>query len=62
MTEVQLLVLGDDLSGLEGVVVDGERDDTVRWDLEGQFVLLTDDSEQFLVNRWCCTIETGISA
>lgn len=62
MTEVQLLVLGDDLSGLEGVVVDGERDDTVRWDLEGQFVLLTDDSKQFLVNRWCYTIETGISA
>lgn len=59
---VRLLVSGDDGSELEGVVVDGECDDAGRWDLDGQFVLLTDDGERFRVNSWCCTIETGVSA
>lgn len=59
---VRLLVSGDDGSELEGIVVEGERDDVGRWDLDGQFVLLTDDGERFRVNGWCCSIETGVSA
>ena len=58
----RLLVSGDDGSELEGVVVDGEHDDAGRWELDGQFVLLTDDGERFRVNGWCCRIETGVSA
>lgn len=58
----RLLVSADDGSGLEGIVVDGERDDAGGWDLDGQFVLLTDDGEQFSVNGWCCTIETSVEA
>lgn len=57
----RLLVSGDDGSDLEGVVVDGERDDAGCWDLDTQFVLLTDEGERFGVNGWCCTIETGVS-
>ena len=57
----RLLVSGDNGSGLEGVVVKGERDDAGGWDLDSQFVLLTDDGERFRVNGWCCTIETGVS-
>ncbi len=58
----RLLVSGDDGSGLEGIVVEGERDDAGRWELDCQFVLLTDDGERFRVNGWCCKIETGVSA
>ncbi len=58
----RLLVSGDDGSDLEGVVVEGERDDAGRWELDGQFVLQTDDGERFSVNGWCCSIETGVSA
>lgn len=58
----RLLVSGDGGSELEGVVVDGERDDAGRWDLDSQFVLLTDEGERFRVNGWCCSIETGVSA
>lgn len=57
-----LMVFADDGSCLEGVVIEGEHDDAGRWDLDGQFVLLTDDGERFRVNGWCCTIETGVSA
>ncbi len=58
----RLLVSGDDGSDLESVVVEGERDDAGRWELDGQFVPLTDEGERFSVNGWCCTIETGVSA
>jgi hypothetical protein len=59
---LRLLVSADDGSCLEGVVVQGEQDDAGRWDLDGQFVLQTDDGERFSVNGWCCSIETGVSA
>ena len=39
----RLLVSADDGTGLEGVVIDGERDDDGRGELDSQFVLLTDD-------------------
>ena len=58
---VRLLVSADDGTGLEGVVIGGERDDAGRWDLDSQFVLLTDEGERFRVKDWCCTIETGVS-
>ena len=57
----QLLVFADDGECLEGVIVDGERDDAGRWDLDSRFVLLTDEGERFRVNGWCCSIETGVS-
>lgn len=57
----RLPVSGDGGFELEGVVVNSERDAAGRWDLDSQFVLLTDEGEQFRVNGWCCTIETGIS-
>lgn len=53
----RLLVSADDGWGLEGVVIEGERDDAGRWDLDGQFVLLTDEGERFRVGGWCCGIE-----
>ncbi|MGI4801312.1 MAG: hypothetical protein ACRYG8_46275 [Janthinobacterium lividum] len=42
----RLLVPGDDGSDLEGVVVEGKRD----------------DAERFRVNGWCCLVETGVAA
>ena len=42
---------------LEGVIVDGDREEDGQWDLDGRFVLLTDDGERLTVNGWCCLIE-----
>ena len=57
-----LLVFADDGACLEGLVVEGELDEAGRWDLDGRFVLQTDDGERFSVSGWYCTIETGVSA
>ena len=57
-----LLVFANDGSCLGDMGIGGERDEASRWDLGSRFVLLTDDGEQFRVNGWCCTIETGVSA
>ena len=37
--------------------MDGTKDDDGTWDLDGRFVLLTDDGERLAVNGWCCLIE-----
>ena len=42
---------------LEGVIVDGGREEDGQWDLDGRFVLLTDDGDRFSVNGWMCLIE-----
>ena len=52
-----LVTDGDGLSSLEGVIVAGVRDEDGQWDLDGKFVLLTDEGERFTVNGWCCLIE-----
>ena len=41
---------------LEGVIVDGGREEDGQWDLDGRFVLLTDDGDRFSVNGWMCFI------
>ena len=53
---VRLLVEGGDAI-LDGVIVDGDKEEDGRWDLDGRFVLLTDDGERFRVNGWMCLIE-----
>ncbi len=53
---VHLLVEGGD-AVLEGVIVDGDREEDGQWDLDGRFVLLTDDGDRLWVNGWMCLIE-----
>jgi hypothetical protein len=53
---VRLLVEGGD-AVLEGVIVDGDREEDGQWDLDSRFVLLTVDGERVIVNGWMCLIE-----
>lgn len=53
----RLMVSDEATSCIEGVIVEGDRDDAGRWDLDSRFVLLTDEGERFTVNGWCCNIE-----
>jgi hypothetical protein len=52
----RLLVEGGD-AVLEGVIVDGDREEDGQWDLDSRFVLLTDDGERIRINGWMCLIE-----
>ncbi len=52
----RLLVEGGD-AVLEGVIVDGDREEDGQWDLDSRFVLLTVDGERVRVNGWMCLIE-----
>jgi hypothetical protein len=45
------------MSSIEGIIVAGAKDDNGTWNLDGRFVLLTDDGERLAVNGWCCLIE-----
>jgi len=55
---VRLIVMaGDGMSSVEGVIVDGAREEDGDWDLDGRFVLLTEDGERVRVNGWMCLIE-----
>ncbi len=38
------------MSSVEGVIVDGAREEDGDWDLDGRFVLLTEDGERVRVN------------
>jgi len=53
---VPLLVEGGD-AVLEGVIVDGDKEEDGQWDLDSRFVLLTVDGERVRVNGWMCLIE-----
>ena len=53
---VRLLVEGGD-AVLEGVIVDGDREEDGQWDLDSRFVLLTEDGQRVGVNGWMCLIE-----
>ena len=53
---VRLLVEGGD-AVLEGVIVDGDREEDGQWDLDSRFVLLTNDGERLRINGWMCLIE-----
>lgn len=52
----RLLVEGGD-AVLEGVIVDGDREEDGQWDLDSRFVLLTEDGQRVIVNGWACLIE-----
>ncbi len=52
----RLLVEGGD-AVLEGVIVDGDKEEDGQWDLDSRFVLLTDDGERIRVSGWMCLIE-----
>jgi len=52
----RLLVEGGD-AVLEGVIVDGDREEDGQWDLDSRFVLLTEDGQRVGVNGWMCLIE-----
>ncbi len=54
--DMRLLVEGGD-AVLEGVIVDGDKEEDGQWDLDSRFVLLTDDGERLRVNGWACLIE-----
>jgi hypothetical protein len=57
---VRLIVMaGDGMSSVEGVIVDGAKEEDGDWDLDGRFVLLTEDGERVRVNGWMCLIEVG---
>ncbi len=54
----RLIVMdGYGMSSIEGIIVGGTKDEDGTWDLDGRFVLLTDDGERLTVNGWCCLIE-----
>ncbi len=54
----RLIVMdGYGMSSIEGIIVGGAKDEAGTWDLDGRFVLLTDDGERLVVNGWCCLIE-----
>ncbi len=54
----RLIVMdGYGMSSIEGIIVGGTKDEDGTWDLDGRFVLLTDDGERLAVNGWCCLIE-----
>jgi hypothetical protein len=55
---VRLIVMaGDGMSSVEGVILDGAKEEDGDWDLDGRFVLLTADGERIRVNEWACLIE-----
>ncbi len=54
----RLIVMdGYGMSSIEGIIVGGTKEEDGSWDLDGRFVLLTDDGERLAVNGWCCLIE-----
>ena len=53
---VHLLVEGGG-AVLEGVIVDGDREEDGQWDLDSRFVLLTDAGERIGVSGWMCLIK-----
>jgi hypothetical protein len=42
---------------LEGVIVDGERDENGQWVLDAQFTVFTTDQELIAVSGWGCHVE-----
>jgi hypothetical protein len=48
---------GTSQQNLEGVIVDGERDDNGEWVLDGQFTMFTTDEELIVVSGWGCHVE-----
>jgi len=59
LTDTFVFVETDDISQqhLEGVVVDGERDEDGEWVLDGEFTVFTTDEELIRVAGFACTVE-----
>ena len=59
LTDTFIYVETDDISQqhVEGVIVDGERDEDGQWLLDGEFTVFTTDEELILVQGWGCRIE-----
>ncbi len=59
LTDTFVFVETDDISQqhLEGVVVDGERDEDGEWVLDGEFTVFTMDEELIRVAGFACTVE-----
>jgi len=59
LTDTFVYVEADDISQqhLEGVIVDGERDDQGQWLLDDRFTVFTTDEELITVNGAVCLVE-----
>ena len=59
LTDTFVFVEADDISQqhVEGVIVDGERDEDGQWLLDGEFTVFTTDEELIHVLGWNCTTE-----
>jgi len=59
LTDTFVFVETDDTSQqhLEGVIVDGERDEDGEWVLDGEFTVFTTDEELIRVAGFACTVE-----
>ena len=59
LTDTFVFVEADDISQqhIEGVIVDGERDEDGQWLLDGEFTVFTTDEELVVVAGWNCTTE-----
>jgi len=59
LTDTFVFVETDDISQqhLEGVVVDGERDEDGEWVLDGEFTVFTTDEELIRVAGFACVVE-----
>ena len=59
LTDTFVHVETEDISqqSLEGVIVDGERDENGEWVLDGQFTVFTTDQELIVVSGWGCHVE-----
>ena len=59
LTDTFVFVEADDISQqhIEGVIVDGERDEDGQWLLDGEFTVFTTDEELIVVTGSNCTVE-----
>lgn len=48
---------GDGMQSIEGEIVVGFREEDGSWDLDGVFIVRTEDGDLVKVNGWCCLIE-----
>ena len=58
LTDTFVFVEADDAQQqLEGVIVDGERDEDGQWVLDGEFTVFTTEEDLIRVSGWNCTTE-----
>ena len=59
LTDTFVFVETEDISqqNIEGVIVDGEREENGEWVLDGQFTVFTTDEELIVVSGWGCHVD-----